>query len=207
MGHHGWGGDPPRTEVLARSRILEAANRCIERAGVAKTTLSDVATEVGVTRQTVYRYYPNLAELLHAVAESGAAAFMTRMRTHLERCDTPDEVVVEAIAFCVEELPGERKIAPLLQAEGDLFGRGITSPTGISLAAAFLSDLPTDWESSGVRRSDLEGLAELMLRLIGSLVQHPPAAPRSPDDVREQVRRWLRPALAPPPGHPGGSRG
>lgn len=207
MGHHGWRGDPPRTEELARSRILEAADRCIERAGVAKTTLSDVAAEVGVTRQTVYRYFPSLGELLHAVAASGAAAFMARLRIHLERCDTPAEVVAEAISFCVEELPAEPRIALLLQAEGDLFGHGITSTTGTALATELLRGLPTDWASVGLDDGNLDDLADLMLRLIGSWVQHPPATPRPAEEVRRQVLRWIGPAVGDPRGGPPESRG
>ena len=195
MGHHGWGGDPPATEELARARILEATHRCLERSGVAKTTFSDVAAEVGVTRQTVYRYFPSLGDLLNAVAASGTHAFVERMRQHLATYPTPLAAVVEAIVFCVEELPREPRIGLLLQAEDDLFGRGVTSPAGVGLAAQFLRSLAVDWASVDVTDEDLDGLAELMLRLIGSLMQYPASTPRSPDDVRAYVRRWLGPAL------------
>lgn len=200
MGFHGWHGDPPRTEQLARARLLAATNTCIDRSGVAKTTLSDVAAEAGVTRQTVYRYYPNLADLFHAVAHAGAADFVRRMEDHLGMHRVPQDVVIEAIVFCLQELPREPQIGILLHVEDEnLFGRGITSPTGFDLGAQFLRRLPVDWQASGIDDGDLEGLAELMLRLIGSLMQHPSAAPRSPDDLRAFVRRWLGPALAAPP--------
>ncbi|MEO6205047.1 MAG: TetR/AcrR family transcriptional regulator, partial [Mycobacteriales bacterium] len=116
MGYHGWHGDPPRDEALARERLLAAANRCIDRVGVAKATLSDVAAEAGVTRQTVYRYYPSLAELLQAVAESGAADFVVRMQSQLTGHAAPVDVVIEAIVFCLQELPREPRIGILLQA-------------------------------------------------------------------------------------------
>ncbi|AXT84288.1 TetR family transcriptional regulator [Aeromicrobium sp. A1-2] len=199
MAHHGWQGDPPATEGLARARIIGAATRCIDRVGVAKTTLSDIAADARVTRQTVYRYFPSLGELLRAVAEAGAIDFTDRMRTHLTPCPAPIDAVVEAIVFCLEELPQEPSIGILLQAEDeDLFGRGITSSTGLDLGAQFLRSLPVDWEANGIIDGDLEGLAELMLRLIGSLMQHPPATPRSPDEVRAYLRRWLGAALTAP---------
>ncbi|MGA8257305.1 MAG: TetR/AcrR family transcriptional regulator [Nocardioides sp.] len=200
MGHHGWKGDPPPTETLARARILKAANRCIDRSGIAKTTLSDVAAEVGVTRQTVYRYYPRLSDLLNAVAESGAAEFIERMRDHVTRAVAPVDVVTESIVFCLDELPREPRIAILLESDEDLFGRGITSATGVSLAAQFLRGLAVDWRAAGLHDDDLEELAELMLRLISSLLQHPTAAPRSTDDERAFIRRWLGPALGGPRG-------
>jgi AcrR family transcriptional regulator len=197
MGYHGWHGDPPRSEELARERLITAANRCIDRVGVAKTTLTEVAIDAGVTRQTVYRYYPSLADLLRAVAESGAAAFVDRMQTHLcEHC-LPVDVVIEAIVFCLQELPREPRIGILLYTDDeDLFGRGITSSTGFDLGAQFLRQLPVDWLASRITDSDLDGLAELMLRLIGSLTQHPSATPRTADETRSYLRRWLGPALA-----------
>lgn len=199
MGHHGWQGDPPPTEALARERIINAATRCIDRAGVAKTTLSDIATAAGVTRQTVYRYYQNLGELLHAVAEAGAVNFIERMQVHLAPYKAPVDVVIEAIVFCLQELPQEPRIGILLQTEdAELFGRGITSSTGFNLGAQFLQSLPVAWETNGIHDGDLEGLAEIMLRLIGSLMQHPPGTPRSPDDVRAFLRRWLGAALTMP---------
>ena len=198
MGHHGWQGDPPPTEALARERIVAAARRCLERTGVAKTTLSDVAAEVGVTRQTVYRYFAGLGELLNAVAETGAADFVARMQAHVAATRHPLDAVVEAIVYCLEELPREPRIGVLLETDdGDLFGRGITSPEGSALAAEFLRGLDVDWSSAGVSDDDLDGLAELMLRLIGSLMQHPAATPRSPDDLRDFLVRWLGPALTP----------
>ncbi len=196
MGHHGWQGSPPRTEALARERIIGAATRCLDRAGVVKTTLSDIATEAGVTRQTVYRYFQSLGDLLQSVAEAGASDFIERMRLHLEPQQTPVEVVVEAIVFCLQELPHEPRIGILLDADAeDLFGSGITSSTGFDLGAQFLRSLPVGWEANGVSDDDLEGLAELMLRLIGSMMQHPPTTPRSPDELRVFLRRWLASAL------------
>ncbi|GAB2762291.1 TetR/AcrR family transcriptional regulator [Nocardioides salsibiostraticola] len=198
MGHHGWQGDPPRTEALARERIIAATTRCIERMGVPKTTLSNIAEEVGVTRQTVYRYFPSLAELLSAVAETGAADYVARMESHLASATTPIEAVVEATVFALDEIPREPRIGLLLEADDqDLFGRGVTSALGFDLGAQVLRGVEVDWASAGiVTDADFEALAEVMMRLMASFLQHPPAVPRSSDEVRAFVRRWLGAALA-----------
>jgi AcrR family transcriptional regulator len=47
---HGAPGD-------TRTRILEAAVACVERSGLAKTSLEDVATEAGLSRATLYRWF------------------------------------------------------------------------------------------------------------------------------------------------------
>jgi AcrR family transcriptional regulator len=196
MGHHGWQGDPPRTEELARERLIDAATRCIARMGVPKTTLSDVAAEVGVTRQTVYRYFPNLTDLLTAVAETGAADFVARMEAHLSSAETPLDVFTESVLFSLREIPKDPRIGILLEADDQsLFGHGVTSAVGVELGSRILRNLSLDWSAFGIDDDELDDLAELMMRLMVSFLQHPPATPRSPDELRAFVGRWLQPAL------------
>lgn len=50
-----------------RERIIDAAERCFERWGAAKTSIDDVANEAGLSRATVYRYIRNRSELITAL--------------------------------------------------------------------------------------------------------------------------------------------
>ncbi len=196
MGHHGWQGNPPRTEEEARARIIEAAETCVEKFGPAKTTLSDVASELGVTRQTVYRYYANLAELFAAVAQTGLADFVSRMQQHLSTFTTPADVAIEAIVFAVDAIPRERHIGALFQAgETEVFSRDVTSSMAFALGADILRGVPVDWSEIGVADDELEELAEVLMRLFVSFLQQPADPPRSEDELRALVRRWLGPAL------------
>ncbi len=54
-------------EEATRARILDAAFSCAERYGVGRTTLSDVAREARLSRQTLYRYYSSKHDLLMAL--------------------------------------------------------------------------------------------------------------------------------------------
>lgn len=196
MGHHGWQGNPPRTEEEARQRIITAATACLEQFGSAKTTLSDVATELGVTRQTVYRYYPNLGELLSAVAQAGLDDFVTRMQSHLATATTPADAAIESIVFAVQAIPFEPYIGVLFQAgETDVFSRGVTSSMALSVGAHILRQIPVNWSEIGVDDDELEGLAEILMRLFLSFLQYPADPPRSEEELRALVRRWLGPAL------------
>ncbi len=196
MGHHGWQGNPPRTEEEARQRIIAAATSCLEQFGSAKTTLSDVATELGVTRQTVYRYYPNLGELLGAVAQAGLDDFVSRMQNHLATARTPADAAIESVVFAVQAIPHEPYIGVLFQAgETDVFSRGVTSSMALSVGAQILRQIPVDWSEIGVNDDELEGLAEILMRLFLSFLQYPADPPRSEDELRALVQRWLGPAL------------
>jgi AcrR family transcriptional regulator len=196
VGHHGWQGNPPRTEEQARQRIIAAARSCLERFGPAKTTLSDVALELGVTRQTVYRYFSNLAEVLSAVAQTGLDDFVERMERHLATSKTPAEAAIESVLFAIQAIPKEPNIGLLFQAgETDIFSRGVTSTMAVSIGTQILRRIPVDWAGAGVKDEELEGLAEILMRLFVSFLQYPADPPRSEDELRELVRRWLGPAL------------
>ncbi|GAB3898511.1 TetR/AcrR family transcriptional regulator [Kibdelosporangium lantanae] len=197
MGHHGWQGNPPGDEDEARRRIVEAATACIDRFGLAKTSLSDVATEAGVTRQTVYRYFPSLADILRAVAIAGVEEFATRMERHLATFGSAAEAAVESVVFAVRTVPDEPYMGLLLQAgEADSFTAGVTSPLAFALGARVLRNLPVDWPAAGVTTDeDLQGLAEILMRLFISFLQHPSTPALTDDQLRTLVGRWIGPAL------------
>ncbi len=198
MGYHGWQGNPPGTENEARRRIVEAATACIDRVGLAKTSLSDVAAAAGVTRQTVYRYFPSLKDILAAVAVAGAEEFAERMERHLASFGSAEEVAVESVVYAVRTVPGETYLGLLLQAgETDSFTAGVTSPLSFSLGARILRNLPVDWPAVGVTTDDdLRGLAEILMRLFISFLQYPSTPPLTDDQLRALVRRWIGPALS-----------
>ena len=196
MGHHGWQGNPPRTEDEARQRIVAATASCLDKFGPAKTTLSDVAGELGVTRQTVYRYYANLADLLGAVAQAGLDDFVDRMERHLSTFSTGAEVAIESVVFAVQAIPRERHIGALFQAgETETFSRDVTSSMAVAIGADILGRSPVDWSEIGVADDELDGLAEILMRLFVSFLQYPADPGRSEDELRSLVRRWLGPAL------------
>jgi AcrR family transcriptional regulator len=198
MGHHGWQGNPPGTEDEARRRIVEAATACIDRVGLAKTSLSDVAAEAGVTRQTVYRYFPSLADILGAVALARVEEFAGRMERHLASFGSAAEVAVESVVFGVRTVPDEPYLGLLLQAgEADVFTVAVTSPMSFALGARILRNVPVDWPAVGVTTDeDLEGLAEILMRLFISFLQHPSTPALTDDQLRSLVRRWIGPALS-----------
>jgi AcrR family transcriptional regulator len=198
MGNHGWGGRPPATDEEARQRIIDATACVIDRRGVAKTSLSDVATELGVTRQTVYRHLGSLNTIVGLVAWQGAESFVDRMIEHLEHVgvDNPAEAVVEGFLFCLRTVPDDPRLSLLLQlGDAEAFSRTATAPDILAYGAEKLRRFPVDWDAGGVLDADLAGLAEMILRLLISMLQNPFDPPRPEADARAFLERWLAPAL------------
>lgn len=196
MGNHGWGGRPPATDEEARQRIVDAAARVIDRRGVAKTSLSDIAAELEVTRQTVYRHLGSLNAIVGLVAWQGAEAFVDRMIAQLEGVSDPADAVVEGFLFCLRTVPADPRLSLLLQlGDTDAFVQTATAPDILEYGAQKLRLFPVDWAAGGLADADLPGLAEMILRLLISMLQNPFDPPRPEAEVRAFLERWLAPAL------------
>jgi AcrR family transcriptional regulator len=191
----GWRGNQPANDGEARERIIAAAMRCLDRYGPLKTGLSDVATELGVTRQTVYRLYASTEELLFAVAEAAADAFVDRMVTRARRHTDPAEMLVECLAFTLERLPKERYLSLLVVPDRRAsFTRNITSATGFDLTNTLLSRLPVDWPALGIGKPQREAIIEIWLRTLQSFALDP-GPTRTRNELRAFLRRWVAPAV------------
>jgi AcrR family transcriptional regulator len=193
---HGWQGDLPTSDDDAIRRILDATRTCIDRRGDDVST-TDVARELGVTRQTVYRYFRTTYDLLTATAIDASAAFLDGVEAHLG--DTPlapAEAVVEGIAHTIEQLPQEPYFK-LLFTPGRIgvASRDYTSPTALTLGRAVVERFPVDWDAHGYSAGDLDELVEHMLRITQSFVIDPGTPPRQGPELRAYLHRWLAPAL------------
>jgi AcrR family transcriptional regulator len=107
--------------------VLDATYACLRRYGVRRTTMDDIATEMGVSRSAVYQYVKNkddafrrLAKRLHdeALAKARAAADAPD-RTAEERIRGVLEAKLELVLALMGETP---HAAELLDAKARLFG-------------------------------------------------------------------------------------
>lgn len=196
MRTHGWSGSAPASDEEAVERILVAANNAIDARG-ADLKIADVARTLGVTRQTVYRYFPSTDALLQAAAMRAASGFLDRVAAHLAGITDPAEAVTEGIASAVEWLPRDKHMGLLLGPErAGAFSAEITSDVALAFAASMLRRFDVDWAAYGFSDSDLDELGEHLLRIIQSFVVDPGRPPRRGAEFRRYLRRWVGGALA-----------
>ena len=195
MRTHGWSGAKPASDEEAIARILDAAGNAIEAHG-ADFSISDVARTVGVTRQTVYRYFSSTEALLVAAAVHAVDGFLARLTAHLAGVHDPDEAVTEAVATALEWLPREKYIGLLLAPGGSTHIESVTSDIALQFGRDMVQRLDVDWAAAGYRDADLDELAEHLLRIIQSFVIDPGRPPRRGDQLRGYLRRWVGNALA-----------
>jgi AcrR family transcriptional regulator len=188
---HGWSGSAPATDDEAVARILDAAGKAIDARG-ADFSIADVARTLGVTRQTVYRYFPSTEALLVAAAVHAADDFLDRLAQHLHGITDPVDAVTEAIATALEWLPKDKHIGLLLvPGHADAHTESVTSDVALQFANSMLRRFDVDWSACGLTDDDLDELAEHLLRIIQSFVIDPGRPPRTGQDLRDYMRRWV----------------
>jgi AcrR family transcriptional regulator len=194
---HGWSGSAPATDEEAIARILDAASKAIDVKG-ADFSIADVARTLGVTRQTVYRYFPSTDTLLVAAAVHAASGFLDRMAAHLQGMTDPVEAVAEGIATALEWLPKDKHIGLLIvPGRANAHTESVTSDVAVQFAHSMLRRFDVDWAGLGFTEADLDELAEHLLRIIQSFVIDPGRPPRTGDELRRYLRRWVGAAIPP----------
>ncbi|MGE0218975.1 TetR/AcrR family transcriptional regulator [Mycolicibacterium sp.] len=184
----GWSGAAPTSDSEAAQRILAAAKTAIDRDG--GVNIADIARAVGVTRQTIYRYFPSTDALLMAAAMDSASGFLDKMAAHLGDITDPATAVVEGVAYTLESLPGDPYMRVLLSGRSGIFSASVTSDAARELARTMLDRYAVDWAAEGFTDADLDDIAEHMLRTLQSFLVDPGRPPRVGPDLRDYLRRW-----------------
>ncbi|MFD4182713.1 TetR/AcrR family transcriptional regulator [Rhodococcus sp. NPDC058514] len=195
MRTHGWSGATPADDDEAIARILGAARRALDRSG-GDISITAVARDLGVTRQTVYRYFPTAEALLGATAIAQAGPFLDLLAAHLGGIRDPAEAVVEGIAYTLEQIPEEKYLNMVLApGRASAFSAGVTSDTALAFGRSILERFGVDWAEAGLAGANLDELVEHMLRIVQSFVIDPGRPRRSGAELRNYLRKWVAPAV------------
>lgn len=195
MRSRGWAGLTPSSDEEAISRILTAVDEEVAEHGSA-IRLADVARRLGVTRQTVYRYFPNADALLIASSMRAVDGFIDQVVEHVRGLNDPVTAIVESLSFGIEHLAGDPQLENLLtrRIEGEAV-TSLTSDTAVAFCLSVFHRLEVDWRLHGFDTTALHELAEMTLRTVQSLLTDPGQQPRDGIELRRFIARWLGPAI------------
>src|SRR6188768_1242509 len=99
----------------AETRVLDAAQRCCDRWGIAKVTIDDIATDAGVSRATIYRLFPGGKDVLfEALRVRGLEDFFAVLRAHVEGAGSLEELLVRTVVAATRELRDDEHLAVML---------------------------------------------------------------------------------------------
>ncbi len=182
------------------ARILAGAMVCLERFGVAKTTLDDIAGEADCSRATVYRYFANRA----AVVEASVAAEINRVTDAIiasaAGAESLEDAVTRMFVCAARVLVTHTALQRALDLEPEVVLPGLSFEGGdrmftdaaVRFAPVFARFVPEDRAASAAEWSTRVLLAYL----------HPDRAPFSMTDeaaANALVRRHIVPAFRPSP--------
>lgn len=195
MRTHGWAGSSPTTDEEAIERILDAADAVIEDAD-GEFHVAKVARALGISRQTIYNYFPGTGALLEAVAIRASVQFSDRVTEHLAGVTDPVEALLEALAFTLDSLAREEEkgIRLLFSSDFPRASRRITSHATLQFYRDMLRRFDVDWSAVGLGDVELEEIGEYMLRIL-ELFMVDPGEVRTGDGLRAYLRRWVAPVF------------
>ena len=193
-----WGYHAADDADAARERIVDAAETAMQRWGVARTRIDDIATEAHCGRTTIYRYFGNRDTVIVEVVVRQARRLLSTLVDRLATLpDTPDKIV-EALVLAVDLVRRDQHLSWAFRLD--------ESPAQVEGLAEALHELATStWSlflrsDPTLRRALRPGVdpalaAEWMLRIMLSYLTFPGRSGESRQAMRRQLRLLLVPAL------------
>lgn len=185
------------TTDATRERIIDAAEECFGRFGVAKTTVEDIAAAAKLSRATVYRSISGgRDELILAVVVRELHRFLDRLAERLRRERSVPEAIVEGTLDAIEYVRSAPTIAHFLvpEAAGHMQAAvaGAAEPV-LSLCCDYVRPYFEQAQRQRTLRPDIEveGTVEFLFRIITSLIV------MDRDRDAEAQRRFLRTYVVP----------
>lgn len=159
-----------------RGRLLDAAEVCLDRDGIRRTTVAAVATEAGISRAYVYRFFPDKATLVSATLIRRDEVFWAEADQRVAAQPTLAEMVAEAVLLSRAAPLGS---LALRLAEAEPVEFAAVMGTYVHEIVPGLSDFWVDQLRRAVERGviddgiDVEVAAEWVIRAVVSLVGIP----------------------------------
>src|SRR5438552_14689074 len=89
----------PDLRSPTRLRILDATFGAVRDFGVSRTTVEDVAQRAGLSRQTVYRYFPSKDHLVLELVAREEEKFIDGVRSVFAAQRSNEQALREAVLF------------------------------------------------------------------------------------------------------------
>ncbi|MEV6768772.1 helix-turn-helix domain-containing protein [Nocardia sp. NPDC051030] len=186
----GAGSRPPE----ALDPLLDATVRAVAAHGFVRTSMSDLARELGVTRKTLYRQVSSVEQAILLVVERSTYAFLDDVSSSLSAGKGPEQVLLESGGRWVsgwQEHPFTRR---LLEHEpevlGSLFTTGLIVEGVQRIADRLAPMMPLIAPGPIQENGDSRRRAEWLVRTLVSLIMLP-----TDDDLDAVVTLAIAPIL------------
>ncbi len=119
-----------------RRTILDATMLVLERHGVQRLAVDDVARQADLSRQTIYRYFGNREGLLNAAIVREEEAFIVAIEAAANATDDLEDAIRTAFRVGLELVDSHALLQRLLATEPEMLLPLLTTGRGPVLSAA-----------------------------------------------------------------------
>jgi AcrR family transcriptional regulator len=192
----------PSDAEAAREQLMDAAEACFDKYGIAKTTMDDIAKMAGVSRPTVYRHFSDRDGLILAVVMRRSRQLIDRAQKFIRKQGSFEEQLVEGLLFLVDKGRKDPFVRLLVSPEHmDLANQILgASSAAVDLAYEMWEPILIEARERGELRDDIDfrAIATWFTYLILLLVGRGDLEP-DVNAQRELLRTFVMPAFVPAP--------
>jgi AcrR family transcriptional regulator len=183
----------PRAHPDTAARILDATFDRVMGIGLARMTVEDVARAAGLSRQTIYRYFPSKEHLIIALVLREEERFLDGIREAFASDPDLEAALADGIAFCLRFAREHPLLDRLLATDPETLLPYLTTRGApvIRRAREVLKGLLV--KKAWVRIDLLDGAVDAATRAVISYALTPPD--RQPKEVARDLARILTLAL------------
>lgn len=178
------------SEQELRERLLIAALDCVQRFGIRRCPMSEVARCAGVSRATLYRYYPDKDTLVEAMLDYAGDRFCDAAEAVIAMEPDLSAKIVRTVLWCRHEARSGMHLQ-LDQTDPESWVRLAMRGRHFQRCLAFWPEHVRLAQKAGEIRPELDPqwASDLILRFVLGLVLLPPLA--LDPDAAQQLHRYV----------------
>lgn len=191
------GGDRRRDRRLITDEIIEAARAKFLRYGVNRTTMSDVATDVGLSRQAIYEFIASRNDLVDAVLLQRIKEIAEALKSLANEGVSFQDAFIDTSVAAIEAARSDEELMNIFETgPNDRIQDVVTGPFPEvhDIVVNLLGPILQRGRDAGQLRTD-KTQDELIdwIRVVYLILINPPTTATS--DVRKMVADFLLPSI------------
>ncbi|MBW1883884.1 MAG: TetR/AcrR family transcriptional regulator [Deltaproteobacteria bacterium] len=179
--------------AATRHRLMNACETIIVDSGFRAVSMTAIAEQAGITRQTVYRYFANSREAIEATLLRAGREVLEAQCLVLRERGEPRDLIVTAVITSLRLINHNMLLVKALNSDGNpkaLFSATLSS----DLAVRSAEELKRIGDRVGWDEQECSEVSEVITRCVNSYLMMPPRE-RAEAAIRDTLYKRLIPAL------------
>src|SRR6202789_4158355 len=93
--------------LLTKATFAAAALRCFERYGPQRTSMADIAEEVGASRQSIYRFFEDRSSLILYILNERITALAVSLEKEFKKYTSLEQALVDGTIISMRVAAGD----------------------------------------------------------------------------------------------------